>query len=326
MHRLSRAGYKAEFVRLAILPEWWSDECAADESFLPEVEIRVARFLGLPLEVVRDPGGTLVLPGYPGAHLRRVRDLDLDRLAPAIHAGLRIAGAVVHSLGESVPEPTPLPREGLVWREQVRRQRGAVALDGVLDDLWLRGVPVVGVELLPSPSFQGMACVVEGRPVILVGHKHDEPSRVAFVVAHEAGHVAAGDCKTGQPVVDEETEILDAGEMERRADRFATQVLIGSDETPRVDATNFKELATRAAQIERATGADATAVIFAWAAETRDYAMATRAVKALYRAEGGRRKLEEYFDRYVDLESATECDRALLRCVRGGLEHNETDP
>ena len=320
--RLSRAGFKKDFVRSAVLPDWWDDSCAQQPDLLPEVEIRVSRFLGRPLSVVRDAGAALTPPSYSSAQLRRVRDIDRDRLAPAIHSALRIGEAVVRSLRSSVPRPVTPPPDGAVWRERVERARAAVTLDDILGDLWHRGIPVVPIDILPTPSFQGISCIVEDRPVILLGHKLDEPGRVAFLVAHETGHVANGDCALDQPVVDEDEEVADDSEIERVADLYATRVLVGSDVAPQVASANFRQLANSAVQIEGETGADASIIIFSWAWRTGDYVKASMAVKALYRAVGARQQLRQHFDRHVDLDAATESDRALLRCVYGEPERD----
>jgi len=322
MRRLSQAGFKKDFVARAVLPEWWDENCIDDPNLLPDIEIRVARFLGLPLSTIRSPTTVLAAPTYPGAQLRRVRDLDRDRLAPAIHAAMRLAEAVVRSMREP-PAASAVPtRDGIAWRDELRRVHARVTLECILDDLWRRGIPVVPIEVLPAPSFQGLACIVENRPVILVGHKYDEPGRVAFLIAHETGHIAAGDCVPGKPVVDEDEEVLDDAEIERNADQYATRVLVGDEMVPKVDGATFKELAKGASQIERASGADASAIVFAWAARTGEYAKASMAVRALYRGSGARRQLRQHFDRHVDFDAATETDRALLRCVLGGAERD----
>ena len=327
MNRLSHAGFKKEFVHSAILPDWWEENCAKDPSLLQDIEIRVARFLDLPLAAIRDAATVLAPPAYPDAQLRKVRAMDRDRLAPAIHSALRIAAAVVRSLRDSVPDPVVPPPDGLAWRDQIKHAQPTATLDGILDDLWLRGIPVVPLDVLPSPSFQGIACIVDGRPIILLGHKHDEPGRVAFLVVHEAGHIAADDCAPGQPVVDKEDEVIDDSKIERRADRYATRMLVGSDDSPMVEAANeFKELANRAAALESDTGADASFLIFAWAARTGDYAQAFMAVKALYRGVGARRKLQQHFAQHVDFDAASESDRALLRCVHEDPERDEDTP
>lgn len=323
VRRLSHAGFDRRFVRSALLPDWWDDECAADVELLPEVELRVARFLGQSVSLVRNAGEQLSAPEYEGAQLRRVRDVDRDRLGPAIHSALQIAAAVVRSLRDYQPAGAALPADGLEWRRALRSSDGAVTLDDILGDLWQRGIPVVPLEVLPAPSFQGLACIVESHPLIVLGYKHDEPGRVAFSVAHEAGHIAAGDCSPDEPVVDEEELIVDEAEMEQAADRYATRVLVGRDAIPSLGGEDHKELARAAAALENETGADASILLFGWAAKTGDYRAATMAVKALYRGSGARNKLREYFDRHVDLESATETDRALLRCVYGDPESDE---
>ncbi len=317
MRRLSQGGLKKAFVRHAILPDWWEEKCGQDPSLLPEIEIRVARFLGFPLSTVKDPGVALAPPTYPRAQLRRVRDVDHDRLRPAIHSAIRIAEAVVRSLRDLAPKAVVPPPDGVAWREQIERARAVVTIDDILSDLWRRGVPVVPLDVLPAPSFQGLACIAEGRPVILLGHKHDEPGRVAFLVAHEVGHISAGDCAPDQPVVDEDDEIEDDADIERRADRFASRVLVGGDTVPSVNSTDFKQLANDAVRLERASGADASTIIFDWARRSRDYTSAALAVSALYRSSGARTKLRQHFDRHVDLDGAAESDRALLRCVYG---------
>lgn len=317
MRRLSLAGFKKDFVRPAILPDWWDDSCAEDPNVLPDIEIRVARFLGLPLSTIRDPRTPVTPPGYPGVQLRRVRDLDLNRMAPAIHSAIQVAGAVVRNFRDPAPGPALLPADGVAWRGEIQRTHAPVTLDDILTSLWGHGIPVVPAEVLPTPSFQGIACIAEGRPVIVIGHRHEEPGRVAFLVAHEAGHIAGGDCTADCPVVDEDAEIADATDMEGRADRYATRVLAGDDAFPRPDAADYRELAKKACQLERDSGADAGGTIFAWASRTGDFATASLAVKALYRGSGARRKVREHYDRHVDLDAATESDRALLRCVFG---------
>lgn len=304
----------------AILPDWWDDGSAPDANLLPEIEIRIARFLGLPISVVKDPHAKLACPAYPNARLRRVREIDRDRLPPAIHSALRIAGAVVRCMNESASAPQIPPSDGGAWRRQIVSNHEAVTLDGILSNLWERGIPVIPLDVLPAPNFQGLACIVEGRPVILLGHKHDEPGRVAYVIAHEVGHVAAGDCSADQPVVDEDEEISDEGEIELSADRFATQVLVGEGFVPEVCGSDFKEIAKTASEIEHSSGIDAGAIIFDWARRTGEYGKASLAVKALYRGAGARKKLRQHFDRHVDLNTANESDRALLRCVYGDTD------
>ena len=319
MRRLSRTGFKLDFIRSAILPDWWDDACANDPGILPDIETRIARFLRCPLADIKNPSIELTAPGYARAQLRRVRDIDRERLGPAIHSALQIAGAVVRSLRSNDHTP-PIPTDALMWRHQISPNGQAIKLVDLLDDLWGRNIPVVPVDILPNPTFQGLACIVEDRPVILLGHKIDQPGRVAFVIAHEAGHIAAGDCTADRPVVDEEDEITDDSEIERNADLFAIRLLVGQDTIPEITGGDFRELAQQAVNLERNIGAEASTIISAWARHTGEYATATMAAKALYRGVGARNTLRDHFRRHVDINAATETDRSLLRCIYGDSE------
>lgn len=323
MRRLSEGGFKTSFLRSVVLPDWWEKDCERDPALLPEVELRVARFLGLPVSGVRDPSFSLAAPAYAGAQLRQSRTVDRGRLAPAIHTAIQVASAVARSLRRPVSDATIPPADGLVWREQIRRSGAPVKLEDLVEDLWLRGIPVVPLEVSPTPGFQGLACVVDGRPVIVLGHKYDEPGRVAFLVAHEAAHIAAGDCSPDSPVVDEEDGVPDRTDIEVAADRYATRLMAGADAIPEVQARGYRALALEAGKIERTTGVDASAVVFAWARRHADYATATRALKALYRATGARHSLRTSWSRHVDLAAASETDRRLLSCVLGVPERDE---
>ena len=320
--RLASAGFKRDFVRQAILPDWWDEAGEKDLSLLPDIEIRVARFLGRPLSIVRDADVPLRPPRYSGARLRRVRDIDGDRLSSAIHAAIQIAGAVSRCMEDTPPVSFEIPSDGLSWRAVIESASAHVTLEDILGDLWRRGIPVIPLEVLPSPNFQGLACIVEDRPTILLGHKHDQPGRIAFIISHEVGHISSGDCTSEHPVVDEEGLIGDDSDMEKFADKYATQVLVGGDATPTVDGNDYRELAQNAASLEVEHGADAGAIIYAWAARTRDYSQASMAVKALYRDSGAWRLLRDHFDNNVNIEDASETDRILLRCVYGGLERD----
>jgi hypothetical protein len=315
MKRLKRSGFLKDFVAKALLPDWWDERACEDSDLIQELEIRVARFLNVGLSLVKDPNAPLAAPSYAGAQLRRVRDVSLDQLRPAIHSAIRIAAAVVRNLREPSAQVRVPPLDPAAWRQSLQLVGSSLTLKELTSDLWHRGIPVVPLEVLPAPSFQGMACIVEGRPVILLGYKHDEPGRAAFIIAHETEHIIAGDCGVDEPVVDEEYEISDSSDIEVRADAYAKKVLVGDVSLPTLQISNFKELAQKASEFERNTGADASTVVFAWARETGDYATATMAVRALYRAAGARRQLRRIFEEQLDVTGASETDLDLLRCV-----------
>lgn len=321
MRRLSGSGFRKQFVATALMPDWWEESYAQDATVLPEVEIRVARFLNMPLSAVRDPEVALMPPSYGDAQLRRIRDIDRDRLRPAIHTAVRVAEAVVRNL--CCPRPVNAPVDALEWRRLLTSgQSKRVLLDDILSDLWNRGLPVIPLDVLPTPGFQGLACIVDKRPVIILGQRHDEPGRVAFLIAHETGHIAASHCSPEELVLDENEAVQDESMVERQADTFARQLLVGTEtvEIPVDKEMDPKVLAQLAFEIEEKNGIDASSLIYAWASKTLNYPDASLAVKALYRSVGARRQVRKLFDQHVDLDNAAESDRALLRCIYGGSQ------
>jgi hypothetical protein len=300
------------------LPEWWNPECEKDPRLLPELEIRLARFLDAPLSLIQDPSQPLAAPTYAKARLRRVRGIEPERMAPAVHFALKVGEAVVRSMHSPAPGAGDLPTSATEWHQELGAKGNAVTLTDILADLWGRGVPVVPLGHIPAPSFQGMVGIVEGRPVIFLGHRHDEPGRVAFVVVHEAGHIAAGDCTAEGPIVDGDDATEDLSDIEKAADDFALKVLVGSHQLEPRGAEGFKALARQAIELETSTGAEASNLIFGWARKTGDYATATRAVQALYRATGAWATLASFFRDNVDRDAARETDRELLNYVHGG--------
>ena len=320
MRRLSRAGFSKHFVSTALLPDWWQESSGKDPAVLTEVEIRVARFLNISLASVRNAEESLGYQSYGDAQLRMVRDIDRDRLGPAIHVAIRVAEAVVRNL-KTTTTVKMLPAGALDWRHHLMTvDERRVQLGDMIADLWSRGVPVIHMDTLPKPSFQGLACIVSEHPVIILGHNYDEPGRVAFLIAHEAGHIVAGDCSPNVPVVDEDEAIRDSSGMESLADQFARSLLLGENPAEiEEEIVDPKQLAQQAYQIEIDTGADASSTIYSWAARTLNYATAAMAVKALYRSVGARRELRRLFEQHVDSDAAAESDRELLRCVYGAI-------
>lgn len=322
LSRLSKAGFKRDFVRPAILPDWWEDSLESDASMLLDIELRVARFLGTTVAAVRDPSRALSVPAVPSAVLRKATNMDASRLQPAIHAARRVAEAVVRNMKAN--SLTALPAEPEDWRSELVSGTDPVTLERMVRDLWERGIPVIPMAFLPSPAFQGMAAVIEGRPIIAIGQRYEAPGRVGFFVAHEAGHIAAGDCEGGTTIVDEEEASSDSSRIEKRADRYATQVLLGGVDSTKLTGTDYRDLATRAYALQGETGAEAGALIFHWARQNNDFQTASMAVAALYQGRGARQLMTSLLAQHIDMENVPETDRALLGFAIGESESTAT--
>lgn len=325
LKRAAEAGFASDFVRGVILPDWWSKECDSDASLLPELEIRLSRFLGIALSELRIAEAPLRPRPLAAPKLRRAAGVGSDRLAPAIHAALRVAGAVVRNLSTTTPQVQALPTDASEWRRHLLQQGQPPTLQSVVPELWGRGIPVIHMELLPSPKFQGLAAIVHGRPVVVLGQMQDAPARLAFWMLHEAAHIGYGDCSGDQVVVDESEESSPAHDkLELRADAFAWRVLTGGGDLPPAPSFVPKKLAQFAVDVAASLKADPGIVVWSIAHRAGQYPAGAAALRALFRDTGGQQVLRVALDEYLDLDSATEFDRQLLRCIARDPERAAT--
>lgn len=335
--RLELAGLGKDFVRAAILPEWWGREHEQNLNLLPEVEFSVARFLKTSVEAVRDPLQELAVPDVH-AKLRKPRHLAEDQLSPSVFAAVSIAEAVVRNLRRKV-DFRPLPEDPMVWREELLAGvKECVTLRTIVAGLWARGIPVVHIHRLPTKKFRGMVCCVEDRPVVLLAWNGNDSPRFLTDTAHEAGHIAQGHVKIGRPMLDEEEAVEDEpsmdglfdepdlaaarGDDEKAADGYGYRVLKGNAHfdpfklmsNPPPGMPLGMVLAKRARAMGKELSTDAGLLVNQWAFKTGQYKLRKYALRVLDK-QNGLRILREYMQYNIDFESASETDSALLRCV-----------
>jgi hypothetical protein len=69
--------------------------------------------------------------------------------------------------------------------------------------------------------------MIDGRPVIVVMNARKSPSWLAFIIAHELGHIHLGHVKPGQTLVDEKITSEAEEKSEREANDYAVTLLTG---------------------------------------------------------------------------------------------------
>jgi Peptidase family M48 len=119
-----------------------------------------------------------------------------------------------------------------------------VGLDELLTVCWGVGIPVIKTNIFPlrQKRMQAMTVRAGERYAILIGRDTRFPAWIAFVLAHEIGHIARGHVtenaallEMGDPL---QVESRDAEEL--AADRFALALLTGNEEpTVTADADSY---------------------------------------------------------------------------------------
>lgn len=270
------------------VPEWWDDEAAADEAGMLELQMLLARRLNVGLESLQS---------------KTPRFREATRRFKTVHANgstqLAVAAGVGHGLahvlaGACAAGPIRAVLSAQELRGQVLEKNSSVTLDGLCKWLWGHGIPVVHITNWPKQLRRPDAmCVRVGqRPVILVVRKESAPARLAYLVAHEAGHVMSGHLQADNNtvLVDDTLPVDEQGfakdEDEKVADAYAMELLGGQLLLRACEALASRQLdevnlAIGALNASKGNGLDAGQVLLGWARLTQNWPLAGLAMRYL---------------------------------------------
>lgn len=271
------------------VPEWWDDEAATEEGGLLELQIVLARRLNVALESLQTatPKPELRLATR---RFKTIHPEGSTQLAVAAGVGYGLAHVLAGACKVGALQERLKPAD---LRAQILKRHPTVTLVGLCQWLWEHGIPVVHILNWPNQLRRPDAmCVrVDTRPVVLVIRKEVAPARLAYLVAHEIGHVMSGHLKAGNNdvLVDDTLPVDEQGfatdDDEKLADSFA-MTLLGGDELLAVCKQLGKQheevkLAAAALKASKGTGLDAGQVILGWARLNGDWKLAGMAMRYL---------------------------------------------
>lgn len=312
--RLKDAGFHSKFVERALVPSWWDEECKKE--LLGDFEFEVARFLGVPIEVVRDTQADLVIPPT-GARLRAPKGTDTASMSASIFAAQEIAKAVVRNLSSAVPDfaPSAFPSNPLDLRERMP----LVTFPHLLNYLWDHGVPVITVEELPKKKFKALACWAINRPVIVIGQKDDDHAKTLVNLAHEASHIGCGHVQADSFIVEGDSESEDNDtDIEREAWAYYHRLTMGTASSswragaPQkgTDPSTALILLTRVA---KEYSIDQSLLVHLWATSNQDFKMRAKLLYKLDTARGAQSAIKRRTRKSLNLEDVSRTDEALLQ-------------
>ena len=212
---------------------------------------------------------------------------------------LAVAASIGHGLAQLLASScasTPLrsPVDADTLRNELLKSNEAVTLDALCEWLWIAGIPVVHVTGWPDGLRRPDAMCVRasGRPVVMVVRKETALAKLAYLIAHEAGHVMSGHLSSDEnAVLVDDTLPVDSQQSfsdqdERQADAYAMTLLGGSALSAcskNLVGPTYSEMSLAAAALDEARKAklDAGQVILCWARLTGDWKMANLALRFL---------------------------------------------
>jgi hypothetical protein len=292
-------------------PDWWNDEAAMDEGGLLELQILLARRLHVSLESLQTT--------TPEPQLR-----EATRRFKTVHpdgsSQLAIAAGVGYGLAQVLASAClALPAIELIAAQELRTKiltsAKATTLDALCRWLWTSGIPTVHIMNWPKQLRRPDAmCVrIGNRPVILVVRHEAAAARLAYLVAHEVGHIMSGHLRSDSNavLVDDTLPVDKQGfatdEDEKTADQYAMELLGGRVLLQACMSigpqSSEVKLAVAALQASKGNGLDAGQVILGWARNTQDWQTAGLAMRYLMTSQPAPVMMNDIATGYLDRDS-----------------------
>lgn len=227
--RLSSVGVKRNFLDNVVLPSWWEDDLAELPGGFREIAGYVCAHLGYSLASLLDAGQALAFAHAGAVKYKKAKGVSEEDVSLVTHYALGVARAVAGGFSErSVVKAVPAPEE---WREALLAVsvKQWVGLRDILKAAWELGIPVIHLRNIPAGAKKpdALTTMVGERPVIVVMNGRKSPSWIAFIVAHELGHIHHKHLKAGQTLVDEKINEKSDEKEEGEANDFAARLLTG---------------------------------------------------------------------------------------------------
>lgn len=226
--RLNKLGLSRDFVRQNGLPEWWTEECET----LPDASITVAGYLArrfnLKFQSLISPSSE---PVFQQSDQTRYKTPNTD-----VNKQLNLASFLARRIAELVAYAYPQayqPIEGEkahAIRDCILNKNDTVTLLSLLRFCHVQGIPVVHFANFPKTvkKFYGMVTRCGTNPVIVLSLNDPSPSRLAFILAHELGHIALNHLEEQETISDEEIKPYDLmDDQESEANEFAAELILG---------------------------------------------------------------------------------------------------
>lgn len=312
--RLAAIGFDRNFLRDAVLPEWWEDSLADVPANRAFVENLLARNFGMPLQDLSRPSSELQLPSLSHVKFKRYKNHVDETVAPALLVAQRAARIVADALPSL--QPFDLQFDAAAVRQAILRKHRYVDLSSLLDFCWNQGIIVLHLARAPRKSkrFDGLAMFCGERPVVVLGTRRDSPAWMAFYLAHELAHILRRHVTPGSPpLADSDLQTASTDRQEREADEAACLLLTGIAHPKMKDLKyNALQLALYVAQTGPNHGVDPGVMALIYGKSNDRWGVAQNALKHLSLDAGAQQMIAEARRKRLDLQALSESSERFL--------------
>lgn len=311
--RLSSVGVKSKFLDQVVLPSWWEDSIAATPGGFREATSYIASRLGLSLASLLDEKQELNYRRAGTVKYKKTKGVTAEDVSLVTHYAVSAARSIAAALEEApAVSPVPNPEE---WRLALQKlsDKPWVGLRHILNASWEMGIPVIHLKNLPAGAKKpdALTTMVGERPVIVVMSKRKSSSWIAFIVAHELGHIHHKHLKAGQTLVDEKIDATTDETEEAQANDFAVRLLTGRPDL----GLNFTrrmgipQLAAAAATFGKSYRIAPGVAALNYGFTTGEWSLASGALNLLEKDEDAAADLQKAMQEHLDQDRLSEDSR-----------------
>ena len=311
--RLSEAGVKRGFLNDVVLPSWWEDSIAATAGGFREAVSYIAARLGFSLASLLDEKAALAHAHAGTVKYKKAKGVTAEDVSLATHYAVGAARSVAAALEDAAAVSTvPSPEE---WRQALQKisDKPWVCLRHILKSSWELGIPVIHLKNVPAGAKKpdALTTMVGERPVIVVMSGRRSPSWIAFIVAHELGHIHHKHLKPGQTLVDEKINHASDEKEEAQANDFAVRLLTGRPDLglSSTRSMGIPQLATAAATFGQSYRIAPGVAALNYGFTTGEWPLAIGALSLLERGDDAAKDLDKAMKEHLDLDTLSEDSR-----------------
>jgi len=307
--RLHKAGFSRSFLKSAVLPEWWDDNQANSKDSIAIAELAIARNLGFRIHDLRQDS-PLTLHANDDVRLKRNKNVEWTEVQPGIIVAKRLARiAAEQARGLATGSRNATASQ---VRAAILAKSSRIDLYSLLEYCWSIGIVVLHLHQFPGgKKFDGMAIIVDGVPVIILGSGKDSPAWLAFHLAHELGHILLGHVKDGEAIAEVALDKSDQDPIEVEADSFAAKLLTDDVTRHLVVETNKVRLQNLVISVAKQARTSPCILALFNARISKLWALAQLIIKDLGESEGAKRAISDEFAKHVQIKDAGSKQRFL---------------
>lgn len=220
--KLKDFGIPKKYVQKNGLPSWWDEELDNKPVAVLECSGYIADRFGLDLKSLLSEEDTIKFRGETQTKFKQRANNQKSDIAHGL--AHRVAEMIAYGYEGNF---TGIPDNVDEIRAEILQTHPTINLTSLLDYCWQKGIAIAHFSQFPKDStkFDGMIQLHNNKPVIILAINYKESPRLAFILAHELGHLALGHITEGE-FFDGKIKLNSDDNEEKEANQFAVKLLL----------------------------------------------------------------------------------------------------